>query len=257
LHFGVERECSMQQGLRPHLQDENAMALHHPLHLKAGGGGADDISGALRKGTPNLPALRKALGNITNSKAGMVGGGMEGGAVPGKTPGGVRRALGDITNSNAAAPSAQKTAQKPLAVRLAPTLQQQQPSTAAAMAAPPTSRADLLAMGGVERQAGQGWEQLEAGRVAREEAEIQRRLASLANYPTRALPNFFPLWVSGEHACMGATLTSACGSLLTCMRLPKLAVSCRVRLLIRPRLCFRKTCCPLHPHPPWPSGPWQ
>lgn len=193
----------MQQGLRPYVQDENAMALHHPptLHLKGGGGGgaggANEIGGALKKGTPGFPTVRKALVNITNSKAGFGSGNSDGGA-PGKTPAGVRRALGDITNSNMAAPSAQKAAQKalPLAVRPVPTLQQQQPSAMAAVAALPTSRADVLAEGGVERLAGHSWEQLEAGRVAREEAEIQRRLVSLANFPPRALPTFFPFWVS-------------------------------------------------------------
>lgn len=191
----------MQQGLRPYVQDENAMALHHPptLHLKGGGGGgaggANEIGGALKKGTPGFPTVRKALVNITNSKAGFGSGNSDGGA-PGKTPAGVRRALGDITNSNMAAPSAQKAAQKalPLAVRPVPTLQQQQPSAMAAVAALPTSRADVLAEGGVERLAGHSWEQLEAGRVAREEAEIQRRLVSLANFPPRALPTFFPFW---------------------------------------------------------------
>lgn len=187
----------MQQGLRAYVQDENAMApLHRPL--KGGGGlGVGDGGnggGFAGKGASSMPSVRKALGNITNSKAGL---GAEGGAPLGKTPAGapsVRRALGDITNSNAAVPSAQKATQKaPLTIKPAPVLQQRQPLSAVAVTTE-HSRLDVLAAGGVERRAGHSWEQLEASRLAREDAEAQARLAALANFSSRGLPNFFPSW---------------------------------------------------------------
>ncbi|PSC72275.1 hypothetical protein C2E20_4498 [Micractinium conductrix] len=178
------------QGLRPYVQDENALAgLHCPAaQLKGGlnGGGLGGLPAG--KATPGL-APRKALGNITNR------GGLDAeNAPPGKTPAGgaaptVRRALGDITNSNAAPahrPSALKPQQAPV--------QQQQQQAAAACAAAPASRVDVLAEGAVERQAGRGWEALERERLAREDAESTARLAALANFPARPLPNFFPLW---------------------------------------------------------------
>lgn len=192
----------MQQGLRAYVQDENAMApLHRPL--KGGGGlGVGDGGnggGFAGKGASSMPSVRKALGNITNSKAGL---GAEGGAPLGKTPAGapsVRRALGDITNSNAAVPSAQKATQKaPLTIKPAPVLQQRQPLSAVAVTTE-HSRLDVLAAGGVERRAGHSWEQLEASRLAREDAEAQARLAALANFSSRGLPNFFPSRV--RHMC--------------------------------------------------------
>ncbi|KAL4452350.1 hypothetical protein ABPG75_008012 [Micractinium tetrahymenae] len=188
------------QGLRPYTQDENALAgLHRPAALKAAPlGGEPGLGGLGAKkaaGFP-LPGARKALGNITNR-----GGFDPENTAPGKTPvagaapAPPRRALGDITNSNAAAPaSLRRTAQKPAAAQ--PEAQQTAAAAAAAVAQP-RSRLDELAEGGVERLAGRGWEALERDRLAREDAEIQGRLAALASYPARPLPNFFPLWGAG------------------------------------------------------------
>jgi hypothetical protein len=206
----------MQQGLRPYVQDENALAaVHRPAALSSLKSGNDDSENARSfavKGAGGFPTVRKALGNLTNSSASLGGGAAEG-ALLGKTPGGaalVRRALGDITNSKAAAQSAQKAVQKavPLSSQPVPALLQQQqqeqkqgqqmPSAAAASV---SSRADALAAGGVERIAGRSWEQLEAARLASEDAEISERLAALASFPCRALPTFFPSWVR-TNTCM-------------------------------------------------------
>ncbi len=179
------------QGLRPYTQDENALAgLHRPSALKAAPlGGEPALGGPAAKKASSfpVPSLRKALGNITNR-----GGFDPENVAPGKTPAAgtapapARRALGDITNSNAAVPaSLPRTAQKPA---VHPTAQQ-------TVAAQPRTRLDELAEGGVEQCAGRGWEALERDRLAREDADIQRRLAALASYPARPLPNFFPLWV--------------------------------------------------------------
>ena len=231
------------QGLRPYVQDENALAgLHCPAaQLKGGlnGGGLGGLPAG--KATPGL-APRKALGNITNR------GGLDAeNAPPGKTPAGgaaptVRRALGDITNSNAAPahrPSALKPQQAPV--------QQQQQQAAAACAAAPASRVDVLAEGAVERQAGRGWEALERERLAREDAESTARLAALANFPARPLPNFFPLWVS-EGRRRGCQ-PSACPTSLVTMPagLPHQRL-CSRRLHIpihhsRGSSCFGRTCC--------------
>ncbi|KAI7844157.1 hypothetical protein COHA_002292 [Chlorella ohadii] len=74
-------------------------------------------------------------------------------------------------------------------------------SEAAAAAAAPASRADVLAEGGVERCFGRSWQQLERDRLAREDEESSRRLAALAAYSGRGLPNFFPLWgAAGSQA---------------------------------------------------------
>jgi hypothetical protein len=190
------------QGLRPYVQDENAMAaLHHrPLAVKGGGGGGENagLGASARKGgaTPGFPGARKALGNITNAR----GFDAENAAPPGKTPS-ARRALGDITNSSTTAqklgqqqggkaPMTDK--QQPLA-SLRQQQQQQQPVTAAVAA--PSGRAEAYAESGVERLAGHSWQQLERGRLAREDAEIDSRLAALASFPGRSLPSFFPHWV--------------------------------------------------------------
>lgn len=188
------------QGLRPYTQDENALAgLHRPAALKAaplGGDAALGGLGAKKGGGFPVPGVRKALGNITNR-----GGFDPENIAPGKTPTAgaapapARRALGDITNSNATAPaSLLRTTQKPAA----------QPAAQQTAAAQPRSRLDELAEGGVERLAGRGWEELERDRLAREDDDIQRRLAALANYSARPLPNFFPLWVRRPRACWPA-----------------------------------------------------
>jgi hypothetical protein len=189
------------QGLRPYVQDENAMAaLHHrPLAVKGGGGGGENagLGASARKGgaTPGFPGARKALGNITNAR----GFDAENAAPPGKTPS-ARRALGDITNSST---TAQKLGQQqggkaPMTDKQQPLAslrqqQQQQPVTAAVAA--PSGRAEAYAESGVERLAGHSWQQLERGRLAREDAEIDSRLAALASFPGRSLPSFFPHWV--------------------------------------------------------------
>ena len=187
----------MQAGLRPYVQDENALAgLHRGGGVKgaAGRGGEAGGAQALAKGTPGFPGVRKALGNITNR-----GGGLDAeNAPPGKTPAAgaaPRRALGDITNSSAAG-SLQRPLQHKAPAAAGPAPQQAaQPHAAAEAAAAPASRAEALAQGGVERCFGRGWEQLERERLAREDEESSRRLAALAAFPGRALPNFFPLWV--------------------------------------------------------------
>lgn len=191
----------MQAGLRPYVQDENALAgLHRAGGVKGGGlgglGGEAGGAKALAKGTPGFPAVRKALGNITNR-----GGGLDAeNAPPGKTPAAgaaPRRALGDITNSSAAG-SVQRQQLKAPTAGLAPQQAVQPPAAVAAAAPAPASRADGLAEGGAERCFGRGWQQLERDRLAREDEESSRRLAALAAYPGRGLPNFFPLWVSEE-----------------------------------------------------------
>ena len=192
----------MQAGLRPYVQDENALAgLHRPGGVKGGLGGLGGEAGgtkALGKATPGFPAVRKALGNITNR-----GGGLDAeNAPPGKTPAAgaaPRRALGDITNSSAAGSVQRAQVKAPAATGLAPQ-QAAQPAAAAAAAAAPADRAEVLAEGGVERCFGRGWQQLERERVAREDEESSRRLAALAAFPGRGLPNFFPLWVSAVRA---------------------------------------------------------
>lgn len=199
----------MQTGLRPYVQDENALAgLHRPAAVKAGGGalgGAASLPDAkgLAKATPGFPGLRKALGNITNRGHDAEN------APPGKTPAGAgpapaRRALGNITNSAAPSSSMPHGMQQKAAAAL------QQPLAEAAAAAQPPSRADLLAEGGVERCFGQGWEELERGRVAREDEESTARLAALASYPARGLPNFFPLWVGAAAAPAGLHVDYHC-----------------------------------------------
>ncbi len=194
----------MQAGLRPYVQDENALA---GLHRGAGGvkggglGGLASEAGAkaLAKGTPGFPTVRKALGNITNRSGGLDAEN----APPGKTPAAgaaPRRALGDITNSTAAGSVQRAQHKAPAVVGLAPQQAVQPPTAAAAAAAAPASRADVLAEGGVERCFGRSWQQLERDRLAREDEESSRRLAALAAYPGRGLPNFFPLWVSRRVA---------------------------------------------------------
>lgn len=184
------------QGLRPYVQDENAMAaLHHrPLAVKGGGGENAGFGASARKGgaTPGFPGARKALGNITNAK----GFDAENAAPPGKTPG-PRRALGDITNSSATTQKlGQQGGKAPMAEKQPIASLKQQQQVAAAVAAP-TGRAEVYAEGGVERLAGHSWEQLERGRLAREDAEIGSRLAALATFSGRGLPTFFPLWAPG------------------------------------------------------------
>lgn len=184
------------QGLRPYAQDENALAgLHRPAALKAfSGEPAVGAPGAKKAGGFPVPSVRKALGNITNRGVFDVENGL-----PGKTPAAgtapaqERRALGDITNSSAAAPaSLPRTAFKPA---VQPAAQQVAAAPASAVAATePRSRLDELAEGGVEWPAGRGCQALELDRLAREDADIQRRLAALANYRASPLPNFFPLW---------------------------------------------------------------
>ena len=190
------------QGLRPYVQDENAVAaLHHrPLAVKGVGGGGENMGfgASARKGgaTPGFPGARRALGNITNAK-GLDG---ENAAPPGKTPA-ARRALGDITNSSTTAQKLglgqQQGGKAPMADKQPmASLRQQQPLAAAAA---PSGSAEAYAEAGVERLAGHSWEQLERGRLAREDAEIGGRLAALASFPSRNLPSFFPLWV--RRAC--------------------------------------------------------
>ncbi|PRW57261.1 hypothetical protein C2E21_3934 [Chlorella sorokiniana] len=184
----------MQAGLRPYVQDENALAgLHRAGGVKGGGlGGEAGGAKALGKATPGFPTMRKALGNITNR-----GGGLDENAPPGKTPAAgaaPRRALGDITNSSAAGSVQRAQLKAPVAAGLAPQQAVQPPAAAAAAAAAPADCADALAEGGVERCFGRGWQQLERERLAREDEESSRRLAALAAFPGRGLPNFFPLW---------------------------------------------------------------
>jgi hypothetical protein len=190
------------QGLRPYVQDENAMAaLHHrPLAVKGVGGGGENagFGASARKdvATPGFPGARKALGNITNAK----GFDAENAAPPGKTPS-ARRALGDITNSSTTATKLgqQQGGKAPMADRQQPMVslrQQQQPVAAAAPA--PSGRAEAFAESGVERLAGHSWEQLERARLAREDAEIDSRLAALASFPGRSLPSF-PHWVRSRR----------------------------------------------------------
>jgi hypothetical protein len=186
----------MQQGLRPLAQDENAMsALHRPAALFKGGL-AEGGNGGLNKGMPALSGVRKALGNIANSRAGA-----KEGAGAGKTPGGgftSRRALGDITNSQA--PSALKAALKPASASSKAGITvfvEPEGGSAITMAATTAAdRASVLGEGGVERRAGSSWEELEAGRLAREDAEIAERLSALFNFRPCALPTFYPHWVS-------------------------------------------------------------
>ena len=202
-------------GLRPFAQqqDENALAgLHRPAALKGGAAAAGEGGLAARKGAPTPGFPRKALGNITNTAGGR---GLDAeNAPPGKTPAGgapapARRALGDITNAGGAPGLHRASGLKPQQAAQQAALAACAPTVADA----PASRADVLAEGGVERAHGRGWEALEAARVAREDEESQRRLAALANFPSRGLPNFFPLWVRsrlGWRACWGdgAALTS-------------------------------------------------
>ena len=187
----------MQQGLRPLVQDENSLAALHRLPsaktLGGGGSGGGGGSAGSGKGAAALPGLRKALGNITNNTS--RGADSENAAPPlGKTP--ARRApLGDITNNSTAQKGQQQQAHKaPLPSKPTALATQQQQQQA-------TCRADAYAAeGGVERQAGWGWEQLERDRLQREDAESTQRLASLASLPSHGLPSFFPLWVSEQDA---------------------------------------------------------
>lgn len=212
------------QGLRPYAQDENALAgLHRPAALKAfSGEPALGAPGAKKAGGFPVPSVRKALGNITNRGVFDAENGL-----PGKTPAAgtapaqERRALGDITNSSAAAPaSLPRTAFKPA---VQPAAQQVAAAPASAVAATePRSRFDELAEGGVEWPAGRGWQALELDRLAREDADIQRRLAALASYRASPLPNFFPLWVRGDNvrgssACMPSWLTGVPACLPACL----------------------------------------
>jgi hypothetical protein len=182
----------MQQGLRPFLQqDENSVSYLHRGGVSSKAFGGDGGFG--KAAQPVLPGQRKALGNITNR------GGLDSeNAQPSKTPAaaGPRRALGDITNN--AKPQQQRAAavDKPTGLMARP-----------ALTAKRASRLEALAEGGVERLAGKGWQQLEAERREREDAEIDQRLLAFAALGKRSLPTFFPLWVSGQGQCAVAGRT--------------------------------------------------
>ena len=169
------------QGLRPLVQDENSLGA-----LPRGGLAPGKLGGELGGlKAAGLPGARKALGNITNR------GGFGENAPPAKTPAaaGPRRALGDTTNA-AKPPGTQqqpRAAEKPAA-----------PAAAAAAARPMGSLAEAYAAEGVERLAGKGWEELEADRAARADAEMDQRLLAFAALGKRSLPTFFPLWVSSR-----------------------------------------------------------
>lgn len=258
-------------GLRPlaQQQDENALAgLHRPAALKGGGGAGGEGGLGVRKSaapTPGFP--RKALGNITNNAGGR---GLDAeNAPPGKTPAGAglapaRRALGDITNAGAPGGLQRASGLKPLQAA-------QQPAAAAcapAVADAPTSRADALAEDGVERAYGRGWQALEAGRLAREDEESGRRLAALANFPGRGLPNFFPLWVRPWLCGGGCAWSRGAGRwereldgagqhpasrVLSRPRPPPWPCRERPPASASSRCCRRMRCRPCPPHP-WPSA---
>jgi hypothetical protein len=161
------------QGLHPlaaHQDENGSTMLFRALNGKN--------AGAEPSATPmaGMPSARKALGNITNRGFDAEN------APPGKTPGlTVRKALGNITNGPA-------STLKPLQRAAAPE---------AALASAPADRVEALAAGGVERQMGKGWEELERDREARGDDEIALRLGAFAALAQRSLPTFYPLWVSG------------------------------------------------------------
>lgn len=157
------------QGLRPlpaHQDENSGFVVRNNGPAKAFGGEENRAGGLGGLKTPKagLSSARKALGNITNH--GLTASNV----LPGKTPAGsvARKPLGAVTNGAAAA----------------------------APRAPADDRAARLAQDGVERMAGMGWEELEADREAREDAEIGQRMAAMAALGRRNLPTFYPHWVS-------------------------------------------------------------
>lgn len=186
----------------PLLQDENAFSSLGPQRMNKENGegvlvgrGARAFGAALSGGKAGVQPLgavpRKALGNITNatsSKSQQQLGG-DGPDKSGSGKEGVRRAFAELTNNAGAAagPNSsgkggfgggaakpqplQQLQPAPLGSRSVHTAPRDFPSAGKA-----PSKAELYALGGVERLAGKGWAQLEAERRQREVAGVQQRV---------------------------------------------------------------------------------
>ena len=191
---------------RPALADENAgTAVYGRVRnaLQAGKenglGGAQSAFSAATAGKGGQPTLtvRKALGNITNARAGNVSGGssllgkqlqvqqhqgpLQKQQGPQAPP---RRAFGDITNSALGNAAAQQSnggslLGKPPGSTSAKQELGPQASTSSSRQVLP--RHEVYASDGVERLAGRGWKQLEAERQQAEEAGINTRAALVSS----------------------------------------------------------------------------